>query len=234
MKSLEDTALPVSVKPSPRFHLYDPRIQHGYIVWHSDPLFEAVVSAIVGWARPGVFVETGTHMGWTSMYVARKWPRLRIRTVEVDPEYHRLSSENLAPFGVTPDRGDSVPWLRQVVSSLDLSTIDPHLGCEPLPLFWLDAHWYDPPPLREECKIVATLDKYVAIVDDFFCASPDFEGDVFTDGSRCSLPYVADILGGECWRPAYPSWPGTKGYGIFIKGLGEFPGHEYLKKDVLG
>lgn len=212
--------------PAPaRFHLYDPRIQHGYIVWHADPLFEAVVGALIAWAKPDVFVETGTHMGWTSMYVARAWPRLRIETCEIDENYHRLSSENLAPFGVKPARGDSTQWLSKIVLGL-------HDDNE-VPFFWLDAHWYDPPPLREECKLVAGLDRYIAIVDDFFCKSPDFDGDVFPDGSKCSLPYVADILGGECWRPNYLSWPGAKGYGIFVKGLGDFPGHPYLKKDTL-
>lgn len=204
-------------------HLYDPRIQTHRIVWHNDPNLEFFIRHIINNTKPDRFVETGTHMGWTSMWVGSNYPSLPISTVEVDDQYFHLSSENLSEYPqVSVTHGSSPDFLRSLLPLLR----------DGLPMFWLDAHWWPPVPLREECKIVASLDRYICILDDFYCSNPDFEGDTF-DGSRQNrLDYVSDVLGPRCFRPAYPSQPGYKGYGLFAKGV-DYTVPGTMKEDVL-
>jgi hypothetical protein len=233
---------------TPMPHTFDARINHGRIVWHDDPNLEIVIEDIVRSVNPDVFIETGTHMGWTSHWMARRFPELEIWTCEVDSEYFQKSSENLACFGdrVHVTHGDSRAFMRDVKKRLEVQRRPnpPDVygtGLTPdrplLPMIWLDAHWYPPVPLREECSVVATLPKYVCLLDDFGCSSPNFDGDVFQelDGRRVtnSHQYVADVLGPACWRPSYPSWPGCKGYGLFVKGLDYEPPTGLMKADRL-
>lgn len=210
-------------------HPFDPRINAGHeqAVWHADKNLEAVVTQLIDWCRPDIFCETGTHMGWTSHYVASHWPHMRVETVECGAQYVQKARENLAEFSnVEVFHADSATWLAHQV--------DEYWRAKYLPLFWLDAHWWPPVPLRAECAAVATLPRYIAIIDDFECKNPDFPGDggEETFGFKmCNLEYVAEFLGPRCLRPNYPCPPGGKGYGIFVKGV-EF-GHPLLKEDVL-
>jgi len=190
--------------------LFDPRINAHYTVWHEDPNLEALVNHIMETLKPDRFVETGTHMGWTCMYMAKRYPLLPILSVEIDKQYYDISVHNCKPYPNIK--------LFYMDSRYFLKTIHPILRSG-LSLFWLDAHWWNPVPLRTECRIIASLDRYVVLIDDFASKNPDFGGDVFPDGEN-NLAYVADILGKRCYVPNYPSLPPYhKGYGLFVKGV---------------
>lgn len=207
-------------------HTYDPRTENALGVWHNDPDFEYVIRDLIGTVRPARFIETGTHMGWTSRWIARNFPWLPVYTVEVDPNYYAVSWENLADCAqVACHIGASPDFLRQLV---------PVVQADARPsLFWLDAHWWPPVPLREECSILAGLNRYICIIDDFECKDPDFGGDMFENG-RCNLQYVAEALqNGRCYRPSYTPQPGFKGYGIFMKNVDYVPPAEITKADKL-
>ena len=210
-------------------HEHDPRIaaSRPQALWHADPNFEAVMRDLLAQTRPARIVETGTHMGWTADWFARELPSTPLHTVELDPDYHRLSKENLAEHANVECHLGSSPEF--------LASTFPWLLCD-LTFFWLDAHWWQPVPLREECRIISeNLDRYVVVVDDFECRDPDFEGDggEATFGFKmCNLAYVAEWLGPRCWRPNYPAKPGAKGYGIFCRGV-EYRPHALVKLDTL-
>lgn len=222
-------------------HPFDARINHGYIVWHDDPNIEALIVDIVNNVDPDVFIETGTHMGWTAHWMAKRFLELEIWSCEVDVEYHKKSVDNLAGFdGVILTHGDSRAFMREAKKKLDSGDLALNRArppAETVPMFWLDAHWYPPVPLREECAVVATLPRYICLLDDFGCAAPHFDGDVFQELDGRSVTnnhhYVADILGPACWRPNYPSWPGCKGVGLFIKGVDYEPPLGLMKLDKL-
>jgi hypothetical protein len=210
-------------------HPFDPRINAGVeqALWHADSNFEAVIVAAVETVRPGIWIETGTHCGWTSHWVASRWPELPLETVECSDHYIRIARENLGGLpNVTMHEGDSATWLPERIKSLPKNV---------LPLFWLDAHWYRPVPILRECAAVATLDRYLCIIDDFdFRTEPPFSGDggeETFDYKMLNLEYVAPFLGPRCLRPNYPSREGFKGYGIFAKGV-EFE-HSLLKVEEL-
>jgi len=213
-------------------HMFDPRTQNNYIVWHNDEKLEAFIRQIIETTKPDRWVETGTHMGWTSMWVAKNFPKLPIFTVEIDNEYFRKSCENLAEFPQVTIRQDASPNFLQKLMPLFR---------EGLTMFWLDAHWWPPVPLREECRIVAALDKYVCLIDDFSVWQPDFSGDTFFTLPPCNgdaylndISYVSSELGEKYWRPCYESKPGYKGVGLFTKGVPYSPPPEYMRAESLG
>jgi hypothetical protein len=234
------------VPQTPMAHPFDARINHGYIVWHDDPNIEALICDVVNRVDPDVFIETGTHMGWTAHWMAKRFLELEIWSCEVDVEYHKKSSENLAGFaGVELTQGDSRGFMREAKKRLETGERDSFWFDEvkfdsrdrALPMFWLDAHWYPPVPLREECAVVATLPRYVCLIDDFRCEAPHFDGDVFQelDGRRVDNDqlYTADIMGPVCWRPAWASWPGCKGVALFTKGIDYEPPAGLMKQSRL-
>lgn len=206
--------------------LFDPRIQTHYTVWHEDAYLEALVKDIMEKLKPDRFVETGSHMGWTLMWMAKRYPGLPIYSAEIDDAYFQASLHNCKPYPyIQLFKMNSPDFLRSILADNPLHNWG-------LTLFWLDAHWWPPVPLREECKVVSKLGRYVCLIDDFACKDPDFGGDVF-EGRENNLSYVADIMGPRCWRPNYPSLPPyNKGYGLFLKGVSYSP-PGFMKEDVL-
>jgi hypothetical protein len=203
-------------------HAHDPWVGYGTQVWHNDDKFEAFVEHLIETVKPDRFVETGTNMGWTSCWVAQKFPWLPIYTVECAPRYFQIVKENFAPYPqIAFSEGDSVDFLARLKPVL----------IRGLSLFWLDAHWWENLPLRKECEVVAGLDRYACLIDDFECKDPNFEGDVYKD-IRIGLPYVSPPLPGECWRPNYEAKPGFKGYGLFLKDV-DYVAPSTMRRDVL-
>lgn len=212
-------------------HDFDPRTQLHTIVWHGDPTLERLIVDVVERGRPDAFVETGSHMGWTSAWVAERWPKLAVRTVEVDGDYYGKARDNLAPFSNAEiAHGHSVRFLSDLELALSLGT----------PLFWLDAHWWPPVPLRDECKIVSRLERYICIIDDFQCYRPDFSGDTFFsvapshgDAYLNDISYVSSVLGERYWRPTWDPLPGSKGVGLFVKGVDYEPPPDIMRAENL-
>jgi hypothetical protein len=211
--------------------MFDPRTQLHHIIWHKDTKLEAFVLDLINDVKPDRIVETGTHMGWSTMWFADNFPTTKIFTVEVDADFYKRSGENLAVYGDRVVRAhDSSPNF--------LAKIQPELQ-QGLTLFWLDAHWWPPVPLREECAEVAKLDKYVCLLDDFSVWEPDFSGDTFFtiapsggDGYLNDISYVSDKLGETYWRPNWEQGPGGKGVGLFMKGMEYNPGPDMTKETL--
>lgn len=203
---------------------YDDRTNTRQQVWHNDRNFAEVITHLIETMQPSCFVETGTHMGWTSAWIAQRFPWLPVFTSEVDPEYFYRASHNLMEFpSVAAHLLPSVEFLKKLCPMLARGN----------PLFWLDAHWMPPEPLLDECRVVAQLPKYVALIDDFHCKDPTFHGDTFNYGrDPVCLEYVAGSMGPSCWRPDYPAQPGNAGYGMFIKNVPYTP-PRHMKREQL-
>lgn len=210
-------------------HMFDPRTQLHYIVWHKDPKLEAFIRKLITDLKPARWVETGSHMGWTSLWVAQNFPDLPIFTVEVDKQFYDKAKDNLAEFPqATVVHGHSPDFLKILLPRCS----------DGLTIFWLDAHWWPPVPLREECRVVSQLDRYVALLDDFSVWEPDFSGDTFFsiapshgDAYLNDLSYVSSEMGESYWRPSWEPGEGNKGVGMFMKGVEYTPPAEYMKKE---
>ena len=191
------------------------------VFWHTDSNCENLVLDIMEQLDPTRFVETGTHLGWTCMWLAERYPHLSVSSVEIDSLFYGIAQHNCKAY----------PNIKLYnMSSPDfLALIYPQLR-KGLTFFSLDAHWWRYTPLKDECKIISTLDKYVVIVDDFACKNPDFGGDLFPDDNGVPLvvenniDYLGDTLGKKFWRPDYPEpKPNGKGYALFLKGVNYEP-----------
>lgn len=98
---------------------------------------------------------------------------LPVHTVEAVPRNFGFSRARFWPNrNVTTELGDSRTFLRDLVVR--------HAN-ENTPAFaYLDAHWYDDLPLREECEILLTSSRpWVLMIDDF--AVPDDTGYGYDD-----------------------------------------------------
>lgn len=212
-------------------HPYDNRTQLNYTVWHDDPSFEAVVRHVIENVKPDRWVETGSHLGWSSAWVAENYPGLSVHTVEVDPVFYAKARDNLEPYPqVKTNFGSSPDFLRSIFSTLN----------EGVSVFWLDAHWWPPVPLRDECKIISSLNRYVCLIDDFASWKPDFGGDIFysvapNHGAAYlnDVAYVASELGGVYYRPIWEPKPGYKGVGLFMKNVDYVPPPELMRRETI-
>ena len=195
--------------------LYDPRTDGRPVIWHKDPNCQNLVKHIMATLKPDRFVETGTHMGWTDMWMAEHYPSLPIFSVEIDDQYYAVAVHNCKPYpNIKLYHMSSPDFLKLIYDQLKMG----------LTLFFLDAHFWQYVPLRDECKVIVTLDKYVILADDFACENPHFGGDTFEGKFENNIEYLADILGKRHYRPDYEALPPYhKGYGLFLKGVDYTP-----------
>ncbi|GEM_PF-1501377 len=124
-------------------------------------------------------IETGCFLGDTTEYLAHRYPELAVVTCDVVDEHSRFTRRRLADMpNVTVMTGDSATLLPEMLARFTR------------PIVYLDAHWYEPWPLRAELTCV---ERGVVCVDDFFIGHPRFASDVY-NGRRCDPELVALAL----------------------------------------
>jgi hypothetical protein len=125
-------------------------------------------------------VETGTYRGTTAEWFGQFG--VPVETVEANQRYYMFSKTRLARFdNIEVIKGSSVPFLQQRASS-DI----PHL-------FYLDAHWEEHLPLREELQlIIGRYPNSVVVVDDFKVNDdPGYAFDFYGSDKELTLEYVS-------------------------------------------
>lgn len=195
--------------------------------FRNDRILLLMLHSLIDRAGITVFVETGTYLGFSSYYVAARYPHLRVATIEKNRQYYDLSRVLLKRCrNVRQALGDSAEVLE---SQLSLFTR------VEAPLFWLDAHWYDYLPLPAELGIISQrLGHAIILVDD--CAipgRPDIKFDSYS-GRAIDLKLIGSSLDRSKEyqvlvpdydvRAAYPDLdtrPTLTGYAILFMGHGE-------------
>lgn len=62
------------------------------------------------------------------------------------------------------------------------------------PFFYLDAHWNDYWPLRDELSVVLSLDRAIVVIDDFEVPDhPEWGYDIYK-GEPCGISVIKDLL----------------------------------------
>lgn len=188
--------------------------------FHGDRCYQQLVLSICSQWPISSFVETGTYVGDTTEYMARTFS-FPIYSCEVKDAYFHSSSKRLKGFShVKMIHASSEQALRQI--------IDQNL-VGPLPLFYLDAHWYDYWPLVDEIGlIVSRVPRCVVVIDDFqvpgssdftFCegggGSPEFSGRATVDKRICNL----ELIRGKLCQPAeyrllHPRYSRQEAFGV--------------------
>jgi hypothetical protein len=146
-------------------------------------------------------IETGTFRGTTTEFLAGE-SQLPVATVEACPRYYHYARWRLRRFRrVRLECGDSRAFLEKLAR-------DPAVPKENV-FFYLDSHWLEDLPLKEEIQLITQFWRGMAImIDDF--QVPDDAGYLYDDygpGKRLCLEHLPPLpsLGLTAFFPALPS-----------------------------
>jgi hypothetical protein len=148
------------------------------------------------------FVETGTFLGETCFLVLQQTD-LPVWTCEVHKDYAEPARQALGAWDsrVTFAPEDSRKFLDSVLRDHSERKL----------MFYLDAHWWDDLPLREELRMILEHARSFAIVIDDFRVPTDDGFGYDSYGERVlQMEWIAPALAGyadrvTAWYPAYPS-----------------------------
>jgi len=112
--------------------------------------------------EPDYIIETGTFRAITTSYFASLEPTTSVISSEISDRYHRFSSLRMRNVNnVNLIKEDSRAMLHGLVKN---NTDILSKKC----FFYLDAHWYNDLPLREEFEIITQhWNNFIIMVDDF-------------------------------------------------------------------
>jgi hypothetical protein len=175
-----------------------------------------IVELICADFRPQLAVETGTFFGSTTGYLATTL-RVPIISCDLRERYHHVARRLLRELPHVELRlQDSRSFLRALASDSETTRLRT--------FFYLDAHWYDDLPLRDELDIIARhWHDFVAVIDDFLVPdAPDYGYDDYGTGRRIDLSFVEACLAQHGLRAFFPRVPACeetgqrRGYCIII------------------
>lgn len=133
-------------------------------------------------------VETGTFRGTTTEFLASIFQR-DIYSCEINKAFHLYSKMRLKGIGnVSLERASSVDFLKALAGSGRF--------VRSLVFFYLDAHWMEYLPLKEELEIIFdSAHKSVVLVDDFQMPDdPGYQYDDYGPGQALTLEYLSALL----------------------------------------
>jgi predicted O-methyltransferase YrrM len=135
------------------------------------------------------YVETGTFLGMTTDFLARTAGErgARVYSCEIDDRHFGIASRTVGMLqNVQLYRGNSVDFLQSLSSTLSRA----------LNFVYLDAHWNDYLPLRDELLILEKWQNTVVMIDDFKVPSDErFGWDKYDDEREICLRHIAGSFG---------------------------------------
>lgn len=181
-------------KENGRFQFYE-------VGFHGDRYLIELVDFLVG--QVDYFVETGTNVGTTLSFIARRHPELTCLSCEPDPKAFAEAARHTEGLtNVTIFNELSQTFIKRIEEQYA------YLFDENV-LFWLDAHgWGFEWPLKDELRFITTrFKKGLILIDDFKVPGRNqFGYDHYMD-QICSYEYVKDALDGnfeyELYYPTY-------------------------------
>ena len=169
--------------------------------FHGDLYLHELVDQIMH--NCNSFVETGSNVGSTLAYVAKRYPTAQCFSCEPDPKAYSHALENTKGYSnVNLFNEMSQSFMKRMVDNKEEA-----LKGEVL--FWLDAHDYGFEwPLREEITtITSNWDKGFVLIDDFLVPELDCFGYDEYDGQVCSFDFIQASLNKKheyhLYYPAY-------------------------------
>jgi predicted O-methyltransferase YrrM len=147
------------------------------------------------------YVETGTFLGMTTDFLARR-ARARgahVYSCEINDRHYAIAQRTVGDWpNVRLEQGNSVDFLR---------ALSPRLS-KAANFVYLDAHWRDYLPLRDELSIIKGWPNTVVLIDDFKVPSDlRFGWDRYDEEQEICLEHIAGTFGDN---PIYfPNYPAT-------------------------
>lgn len=174
-----------------------------------------------------VLLETGTNRGSTTLYMAEKFSG-SIFSIEYMNDYAMFSRIRLKKYGnIDILVNNSVDGLKILFAKEDFS--------EKTVFVYLDAHWYDYLPLRDELNLILQAHKELSVVimiDDFAVPhDPDYGFDDYEVGTL-NYAYISPCLTPES-AVFFPSTPAKQETG-FRQGCAVIASNSKLAKKLSG
>lgn len=146
------------------------------------------------------FVETGTFLGMTTDFLARTAMahRARVYSCEIDDRHYAIAGRAVGNLkNVHLHHGNSVDYLRSLSAELS----------QALNFVYLDAHWNDYLPLRDELSILRGWKNTIVMIDDFKVPSDErFGWDKYDDEREICLEHIDGTVGDSAvYFPDYPA-----------------------------
>jgi hypothetical protein len=169
--------------------------------------------------RLGSFFTRGT-VYYPVFKNSRPNARTKIYSVDTDTEKQRIvkelfsSNPNVHIINVSSDS-----FLKAAIDKGEIS--DRHMV-----MFYLDAHWGNNWPLRDEIKQVLRLKRSIIMIDDFIVPGHPFWGFDVYKTKLCGWYYIKDLFKKVKTEVFYPKTPNRDGRGSVIIFVG------YSKNEV--
>lgn len=150
------------------------------------------------YCRIKAIVETGTFTGaTTALFSATSLP---VYTVEMHPRYSTyakmrflLNRDNLYLY-----RSDSRSFLRDLSKDNSIPKEDV--------FFYLDAHWEEDLPLRDELEIIfLNWKRPIVMIDDFQVPNSDYVFDDYGPGKVLNLSYIEPVVSAHNLSVFFPA-----------------------------
>ena len=145
-----------------------------------------VFFVIISTVKLDGIIETGTNLGFSTGYFAAK-TGLPVFSCEIDPVRFNLSQKLLLPYFNTIKlyNNNSVIFLKEF-------PVDP----KSIYFFYLDAHWYDFLPLKQEIEIISSRwEQFVIMVDDFKVEGDSgYRYDDYGSVGTLTLAYIRELI----------------------------------------
>jgi len=177
-----------------------PSLSEGFGAFNGQQARIAIFQRLLAACDIGQIVETGTFRATTTALFAATC--LPVHSVEVSKKFYEYARLKLGAAGnVTLYHGDSVARLPEICD---------RLANAPRTTFvYLDSHWRDRLPLRDEIEILSRrLPNAVVMIDDFavpFDAGYAF--DDYGDGARIGVDYLVRARTPQPFSLYFPAVP---------------------------
>jgi predicted O-methyltransferase YrrM len=146
------------------------------------------------------YIETGTFLGMTTDFLARtaRERGAHVYSCEIDDRHFGIASRTVGMLqNVQLYHGNSADFLRSLSATLSRT----------LNFAYLDAHWNEYLPLRDELSILKEWPDTVVMIDDFKVPSDErFGWDKYDDEREICLRHVDGSFGDNAvYFPNYPA-----------------------------
>lgn len=170
------------------------------------------------------FIETGTYVGQTCRYIASQYPHLPITTIENNPDIFDATQSVLRPYSnIKSILGDSAATIAQLMQN----------GINGLPLFFLDAHWYDYLPLPDEIYSIGQhLADAIMVIHDFNVPNMDYGYDICNGNPIGIEMLVANINKNKNYRVYFPHYTYQQAYNILPKSNQKLRGYAIVFQEA--
>ena len=146
------------------------------------------------------YIETGTYLGITTYFLSATAARrgATVYSCEINYDYFSIARRTVGHLpNVHLHRGDSTEFLRHLTSQVS-SAVN---------FVYLDAHWHQYLPLRDELSVLRDWKSTVIMIDDFQVPHDSgFGWDKYDDEREICLRYINGIFETQSiYCPAYPA-----------------------------